>query len=294
MEALLVAENHAAPVIALAFSPGVSDSFCTASADGIVRIWDAGDYSVRMNASSGKAVPQCLLYSDEVVIVGCGDGQIRSYHSSSGEALWTIANAHSSGITALAMSPNFKFIVSGGNNGEIRVWEIKSRELVCHLKEHSARVNGIKVYSDNMHVVSCSRDRSFLCWDLQQERRVSSHLQRMGGINALALSKDQQMIITVGQEKKISFWTLQNENPVNTIFPAHSAEAICLDVSNNGLFIVTGSADHELKLWSKDGTNLATGIGHSGPVSAVSFSPDDKQIVSVGMDGSIFIWNVYM
>ncbi len=34
-----------------------------------------------------------------------------------------------------------KFIVSGGVAGEVRVWEVRSRELVCHLKEHNARVN---------------------------------------------------------------------------------------------------------------------------------------------------------
>lgn len=60
-----------------------------------------------------------------------------------------------------------KFIVSGGQGGEVRVWEVRSRELVCHLKEHNARVNAVAVFIDNLHVLSCSRDRSFLCWDLQ-------------------------------------------------------------------------------------------------------------------------------
>ena len=142
-------------------------------------------------------------------------GQIRAFHSISGEALWTIDNAHVNGVTALAMSPNFKFIVSGGNNGDVRVWELKSRSLICHLKEHSARVNSVVVYTDNQHVLSASRDRSFLCWDLQEERRISSHLQRMGGINALALLGNS--IVTVGQEKKVSFWNLQEDNPTNVI-----------------------------------------------------------------------------
>jgi WD40 repeat protein len=97
-----------------------------------------------------------------------------------------------------------KFLVSGGVHGELRVWEIRSRELVVHLKEHTARVNSVAIFDDNLHVLSCSRDRSFLCWDLQQEKRVSSHVQRMGGLNTMALSRDQQTIVTAGQEKRIT------------------------------------------------------------------------------------------
>ena len=33
-----------------------------------------------------------------------------------------------------------RFVVTGGQEGEVRVWELRSRELVSHLKEHSMRV----------------------------------------------------------------------------------------------------------------------------------------------------------
>ena len=34
------------------------------------------------------------------------------------------------------------------------------------------------------------------------------------------------------------------------------------------------------------------GKGHSGPVTAVKFSPDEKRVVSVGAEGGIFIWKL--
>jgi WD40 repeat protein len=215
-----------------------------------------------------------------------------------------------------------KFIVSGGVNGEIRVWEVKSRELVAHLKEHNARVNAVAIFDDNLHVLSCSRDRSFLCWDLQQEKRVSSHIQRMGGINAMKLSKDQQTVLTAGQEKKITcvpfvsfsqryiclkncsvkfsasvyfrFWDLRKANPEQIISPAHDGEATCMAVSNDGTLFVTGGTDQRVKLWDfATGTCLADGVGHSNVVTAVEFAPDDRQIISTGLDGGIFVWNLF-
>ena len=38
---------------------------------------------------------------------------------------------------------------------------------------------------------------------------------------------------------------------------------------------------------------LSTGIGHSGTIAKIKFSPDDKQVISVGEDGNIFIWNLF-
>ena len=49
-----------------------------------------------------------------------------------------------------------------------------------------------------------------------------------------------------------------------------------------------------VKLWAMDsGELLAEGSAHSGHVLSLSFSPDDRQLVSVGEDGNVMVWNVY-
>lgn len=63
-------------------------------------------------------------------------------------------------------STNQRFIVSGGASGDVRVWDIRKRDLVSHLKEHTMGVTDLVLFEDDIHLLSCSRDRSFLCWDL--------------------------------------------------------------------------------------------------------------------------------
>ena len=72
-------------------------------------------------------------------------------------------------------------------DGEVRVWEIRSRELVAHLKEHTSKVTNLEVFFDDVHLLSSGRDRAILCWDLKSEKRISNHTQRMGGINDFTL-----------------------------------------------------------------------------------------------------------
>lgn len=33
--------------------------------------------------------------------------------------------------------------------------------------------------------------------------------------------------------------------------------------------------------------------GHSGTIVGLKFSPDDKQLVTVGADGIVLVWNLY-
>ena len=153
-------------------------------------------------------------------------------------------------------------------------------------------VTSIALFDDDVHALTCSRDRSFLCWDLRREKRISNHTQRMGGMNAIALSRDQTQVMTVGQERKITYWDLREANPVQVA--DHEGEARCIAVSYTGQFIATGSNDQLVRLWDyATGRKIMDGVGHSGPVLSVAFSPDDRQLISVGEDGCVFVWNVY-
>ncbi|KAG3120702.1 hypothetical protein PI124_g1432 [Phytophthora idaei] len=295
LQARLLSENHSNAVVQIAYAPNVSDRFATVSRDCTIRIWDASEYTVATRCIVGDAgAPTSLHYSLDVLISGWTDGCIRSHSSDSGEFAWSIDNAHTGGVTALVLSHNQRFIVSAGVGGEVRVWDIRKRDLVSHLKEHSMTVTSLALYRDDLHVISCSRDRSLLCWDLRNERRISSHIQRMGGINTVALSADQRLVLSAGQEKRISYWDLRIDTPVTVIQKAHDEEATCIAVAHNLEMFATGGNDRLVKLWDFNTNQLIMdGVGHSGNVRGVAFSPDDRQLVSVGDDGCVFVWNLY-
>ena len=64
LDSILVSENPSGTVACISYAPGVSDRFATASADGIVRIWDGVDYGVLAAAvvrDAGK--PWCLVFT---------------------------------------------------------------------------------------------------------------------------------------------------------------------------------------------------------------------------------------
>ena len=87
---------------------------------------------------------------------------------------------------------------------------------------------------------------------------------------------------------------MREPEPVQVIDPAHDGEATSICLNAAGQLFASGGTDQQVKLWALDGGKLlATGVGHSAQIQQVCISPDDRQLISVGDDGNIFVWNIY-
>lgn len=97
------------------------------------------------------------------------DCSVISHDVDTGEILWFIESAHTDGVTSIAISHNNRFILTGGQHGEVRLWELRSRELISHLKEHTQRITSICIFDDDTSALTSSRDRCIMQWDLRME-----------------------------------------------------------------------------------------------------------------------------
>lgn len=296
LEKIHVAANHTRPVIAVSFYPDESTQFATICSEGRAIMWDASTYAVVASNTVPGVGGTGVCVSDDLIITSWEDGRIRAFANSGTKCWWQIADAHKSPIRCMSLAKNQKFVATGSDSGVVRIWNIRTRTMVSHIKEHTAAVNGLQLFDDSKHAISCSRDRSFFCWDLLSEKRVSTHRQEMGGINDIILTFDQTGAISVGQERSIGIWDLRSRDPVSrTPNPHGKGEALTINLSGDGTTFATGGTDGMVKLWDtrRPDSSIAEGLGHSSAVAGVCFAPDQKQLVSVGYDGAVFVWNVF-
>lgn len=313
-EPVCLEESHVAPVTNVCFAPpdadfgpeaaekirnapgGAMQGMISASSDGRLRGWTLTprpEPTMRAIVKNGLG-PKCVAATEKAFVSGWGDGHIRCHDNATGALLWTLPDAHTGGVSAIAVANGQHFFVSGGEGGEVRVWDMRTRGMISTLKEHSGRVVGVAVLRDDVHVVSASRDRSIITWDLIRERRVSQHQQRVGGINAFELSQGERdvQMVSVGQDRSLSFWDLMEAQPLQIVPGAHVQECTCVALSPEGV-LATGSADQTVKLFDfSTGRALAAEHAHCAAVRAVAFSADGKTLVSGGDDGILMVWNV--
>ncbi|PON89685.1 Guanine nucleotide-binding protein, beta subunit [Trema orientale] len=80
------------------------------------------------------------------------------------------------------------------------------------------------------------------------------------------------------------------------ILQAHSDEVWFLQFSHNGKYLASSSNDRSTIIWEVDvngGLSLKHKLcGHQKPVSSVSWSPDDRQLLTCGVEEAVRRWEV--
>ncbi len=138
---------------------------------------------------------------------GWHDGKIRAFLPQSGKLLYCITDAHVNGVTAITSTSDNQKLITGGMNGEIRIWKINKQSQVMEssLKEHRGRVWSIQVNSLNDRAISASADGSCIIWDIKSFTRLACMFENTM-FKQLVYHPSESQIITTGSDKKISYW----------------------------------------------------------------------------------------
>jgi WD40 repeat protein len=78
-------------------------------------------------------------------------------------------------------------------------------------------------------------------------------------------------------------------------YKGESDELNSVAISNSNKYFAVGGCLGVVRIYEfSSGKFIAECKAHSGPITCVCFSPDNKQVVSTGRDGLIAVWNVYL
>ncbi|CAK9207947.1 unnamed protein product [Sphagnum troendelagicum] len=304
MAATLMQKCHFNKINDIAFPHNYSDLFATASTNDI-RLWNLKEMKEllriqipNLQCEAKDSINQecfCIHFMPDgkSLISGWSDGRIRAYGPQTGKLEYTIINAHCSAVTAIASTWNSTRVISGGIEGNVRVWRIgsQSHNMIASMKAHVAAVSAIAVRKNDTECVSCSIDGSCMIWDLTRFVRNNS-MTASNFFQAVNYHPDESQILTTGTDRKITFWDAYDCQAIRLIDGSLSSEMNCLDITPDGEGFVSGGVDREVKLWNYDeGHCYFVGLGHSGPITKVKISPNQQKIVSVGEEGAILIWD---
>jgi WD40 repeat protein len=271
-----------------------SDMFLVIDAAGFARIWDSSDYTVVLRVGPASRVEglSCAVGEDGSVFTGWKDGYIRCYDPQTSALKWEVPNAHKGGVTSLFVNNNY--ILSGGEDGALRVWSRSSHQLLTQFTDNRRTVTRVFPDIKTTHLIhSCGIDRIINTYDLKLERRVVRHEIGSGTIMDMTQRKDSELeLVTCGVGNAILFWDCDEANPVQSLPLRGQVNSV--EVSPNGQFLAAASEAGELFIFDiRSLTLVSQGAVHSAKVNRLRWSPDQKQIVTVSDDCSIALWNFY-
>ncbi|GMI03858.1 hypothetical protein TrVE_jg2531 [Triparma verrucosa] len=300
LSATIISTSHTEHITCTSFGSRF-DVFATGDKKGNIKVWDLSDYATIMEVNEKKTGGvTCLAWINSTAIVaGFEDSFVRCFDATSGKKLWEIPSAHKGKITCVSVHSDSRlaFLVTGGLDGGVRVWALKNRELMIQFVEHQKSVTGITVDVKKPNLIhSVSSDCTFLTFDLIKEKRVVSHMVREGAFLCCSQRLDsEQEVITADGNGRLLFWDCDYATPVQMVQDPARSKCNAVKVSPSGRYVATCGEDHLVKVFDLvDGGQLASvGHGHSEYVLGLEWSGDEKQIVSVGEDACVCIWNFY-
>lgn len=286
---------HHERVNQIAFPSGFSEVFATCSVADI-RVWNSNTRQELLRIQVPNMECYCLEFMQDgrSIVSGWSDGKIRAFLPQSGKLLYVINDAHKNGVTALAASRDNGRIVSGGMEGEVRVWKIgkQAQTMDASLKEHRSRVWCIRINNSDGQAVSASADGSCIIWDLKTKTR-SLCLFESTMFKNIVYHPDESQLLTTGSDRKIAYWDTFDGQAIRVLEASEEGEVCTLSISNSGSHYVSGGEERLLKLWDyEEGVCKYIGVGHSGTISSAKIAPDQTFIVSAGSEGAIFLWKM--
>lgn len=236
------------------------------------------------------------------IVMGCEDGVIKSWEAEAGKLVST-THEHRGWITDFLYWPAQKLLLSSANDGIIVAWGSGggiSDKLLIGQPVYSMVIN------PRRHQLVCGVSGAIRVYDLDDERE-GGHVIRLKVVYVAREHTDivrclichESRVYSAGYDQRIiiydsSYTGDKSMVPISINEQAHDAGISCLMLvkdNENNTWIVTGSFDKTVKIWSPDGKLVHKLEGFLATISGICYVPRNKTIWAAGGTSYAYLYD---
>ena len=237
------------------------------------------DESGALRKRTGKVLPlllvACILLS--FIMLGRMYNAMTNAAHAAGTALLTYRR-QSDFISAVAWSPDGKYIATGSWAHTVQIWNAQSGALVTTYKGHDDFVSAVAWSPDGKYIASGSWDHTVQVWDAFTGQAMLTYTGQRAEVSALAWSPDGAYIASGSWDHTIQVWNAFT-GQLRLTYNGHHEFIYTLAWSPDGKEIASGGSDSTMQIW-----NAHTGVTRmifddyatGDPVNTLAWSPDGK------------------
>ena len=197
---------------------------------------------------------------------------------------------HPAGITALSVSPDGKYLLTGDLANNIWLSDLHSQKKIKSFPGHGDQIFSLDFSPDGRNFVSSSQDNSIRIWNIKQGTAQTIQFEKGEFINHVVFLKADSILYSKGPQ--LFFYNFKKHKE-QVKFVNNVGWASAVAVSKNGNYLLVGSWDHTAYLWDLREGRVAHYLrGHHNDVRTVAFSPNNKMALTADRDGKAILWDV--
>ncbi len=209
-------------------------------------------------------------------------------HHCQGDQLATL-KGHQATVDCVAFSRDGKRLASGGQDGQVKIWNSAKAELIKTLRVDSDAVWSLAFTPDGKYLMTGSVN-IVQFWDADSWQMWTNFpgelavLSRTGTFLATAASSPFYYEAASG----VKFWNWRTGELLRSF--DQSARALAL--SSDGSRLAIAGTNNVIEIWDTASGKAVREYPTKNPVWSLNFSPDDRQLLSTGWSSEASLWNL--
>ena len=220
-------------------------------------------------------------------------------------AVRRVLRGHTSTINAVDISPDGRYLASGGQDRALRLWDLSSPSdaPIAELGEHAQAIYGIRFSPDGRYLASASADGKLRLWRAPPGPPGAARLVDAceKGCMSLAFDPAGRYLASGGADGQVRLWDLpkliqtsENKHVPQAVasLPGHKGWVFGLDFSPDGQRLGSAALDRRVMVRKvPSGEQIWAAEGHAGLQWALRFSSDGRRLATSGADRQVILWN---
>lgn len=255
-------------------------------------IYDVINKKVLANSGDGLQIQALALNPDEKTLAAgiANDGSIRFINPKTGDLMNTLSPTHENWVQVLTFSPDGKFLASGGDDGQIVLWDVATAKEIKQLHKGDFWVWGLSFSPDGKSLIAgFDTESKFRVWDTttwELQRTFSGDFA-----NDLAFSPDGSKFVSAGGGiHEANIWDVASEKRLFNL-SGLQGWVWAVAYSPDGKYVASGGVGDIVVVWDANTGNrayeLATGDDF---IQTLAYSSDGTKLASGGSE--VVIWDM--
>lgn len=203
---------------------------------------------------------------------------------------------HASNMTSLAYSGDGQTIVTGGDDGKLKLWNANNGFCIVTFSEHNGPVAAVEFSQNKKVLVSAALDGTVRAFDIVRYRNFRTFTSpRPVQFSCVAIDASGELVAAGAQDEfDIFLWSMKLGKLLEVI-SGHEGPIVSVAFSPmaTSSTLVSGSWDKSLRVWNcLESSGAHETIEMMSDVVHVAFHPNGEEVAAATINGNITVFSV--